>query len=327
MPARKPHPPLRARGSRIVNQAATAALLLLVLAVGFLAISLRPPVPPDEAPWQPALAQALEDVPGVVDTSLIETTFTAAELPDGAREAVYYQLTIPPGASLPYLGGLFCGCRVETMTRGVGLEFVQGGAYSVRIQAPLRVQRAGASRPSEEMAAGTDVTFTAGDAIVYPDYTAPGDIRNTGNEPVTLIGVVINAMDASGTPIPRTPRGVQATMLSHASPSTWERVPPGLLHVALRQVMLPPGTDIGPYQPVGLQAIFVENGTILRNFLIAGETAASGQPLSERAGSTAPFVALDPGRRETLAVAGDEAADLLAIIIEPAVNNLQEARP
>ena len=112
-------------------------------------------------------------------------------------------------------------------------------------------------------------------------------------------------------------------MLSHASPSTWQKFPPGLLHVALRQVVLPPGTNVGPYPPVGLQAIFVESGTIARNFLQAGETTPRFRPFSQHAGATVPFLALSPGRRETLASEGDQAADLLALIIEPAVNNLQ----
>ncbi len=191
----------------------------------------------------------------------------------------------------------------------------------------MRVQRAGSEWPNELIVAGTEVTLSAGDAVIYPDYASLGDIRNAGDEPVTLIGVVINATAASGTPVPRTPRGVQATMLAHASPSTWQRFPPGLLHVALRQVALPPGTTVGPYQPVGLLAIFVESGTIARNFLQAGETTPTYHPVSQYAGTTVPFLALSPGRRETLASEGDQAADLLALIIEPAVNNLYSVAP
>ena len=197
-------PPLpRRRGGQLLNQLATAALLLLTLAVGFAAISLRMPENPDEGRWVPALVRALESGPdGIVDTPLVETTFSAEELPGGEKEAVYYQLTIPPGGSLPYLGGLFCGCRTETITKGVGVEVVQTGTYTIRLEAPLRVQRAGSTEPDEGVPAGTEVTLEAGDAVIYPDYAAPGDIGNAGDEPVTLTGVVINATEGSGTPLP-----------------------------------------------------------------------------------------------------------------------------
>ena len=65
------------------------------------------------------------------------------------------------------------------------------------------MQREGADRPSEEIPAGREVTLAAGDAVIYPDYAAPGEIRNTGNEPVTLIGVAIIATEELRTPLPR----------------------------------------------------------------------------------------------------------------------------
>src|SRR5215218_1329718 len=161
-------PPLPRRGGgRFLNQLATAALLLLTLAVGFTAISQRMPENPDEGTWVPALVRALESGPdGTVDTPLVETTFSAEELPGGEKEAVYYQLTIPPGGSLPYLGGLFCGCRIDTITKGVGVEVIQTGTYTIRLEALLRVQRAGSTEPDEAIPAGTEVTVAAGDAVI-----------------------------------------------------------------------------------------------------------------------------------------------------------------
>jgi hypothetical protein len=215
---------------------------------------------------------------------------------------------------------------VETITRGVGLEIVQSGQYSVRLDAPVRVQRAGSARQGE-IAPDTEVTLAPGDAIIFPEYAATGDMRNAGDEPLTLFGVVINDMAPSGTPVPRPPSGLQAQPLAHASLSAWEHFPPGLLHVALHRVTLPPGTTVGPYQPVGLQAMYVESGVVLRNFVLAGESAPSGRPLPQFTGLTVPFIALSPDRREILDVEGDEPATLLALIIEPAVGNLQSARP
>ena len=198
---------------------------------------------PDVVPWAPALVRAVGAAPGVQDAPLAETTFAPAELPNGEKAAIYYQITIPPGASLAYLGGPFCGCRGETIASGVGVEVVQSGTYSLQLEAPLRVQRAGSSRPGKEIPAGTTVTLTAGDVAIYPDYAAAGDIRNAGADPVTLLGVAIIAPEGSGTPVPTPPTGLQATLLAHIPPADWTALPPGPLHLALRQLSLPPGAE------------------------------------------------------------------------------------
>jgi hypothetical protein len=326
--ARRSVPPRpRRRGGWVLTQLATAALLLLTLAAGFFAIR-QVPQARDEVTWVPALVRAMESAPGgIIDTPLIETTFTAAELPSGEKEALYYQLTIPPGVSLPYLVAPFCGCRTETITEGVGAEVVQSGAYTLRLEAPLRVQRAGSTRPSEEIPAGTDVTLAAGDAVLYPNYAAPGDIRNVGAEPMTLIGVAIFATEGSGVPLPPVPPEVQATLLTHSGPQDWEAFPPGPLHVALRQVTLPPGTSIGPYHPVGLQALWIESGLLLHSFLGAGESEPLGGPLTHQTGSTAPFVQPSVGVREILASNDEQPAELLALIIEPAISSVRSLAP
>jgi hypothetical protein len=322
-------PPLpRRRRGDFLNQLATAALLLLTLAVGFVAIGQRVPENPDEGTWVPALVRALESGPdGVVDTPLVETTFSAEELPGGDKEAVYYQLTIPPGESLSYLGGLYCGCRSETITKGVGVEVVQTGTYTIRFEAPLRVQRAGSAGPDEEIPAGTEVTLAAGDAVIYPDYAAPGTIGSAGDGPVTLTGVVINATESSGTPLPKLPTGVRATLLTYSTGSDWDQLPPGPLNVTLRQVTLPPGSHIGPYTSVGLQAMRIESGTVLRNLLPAGEATPRGRPLAQRPGTTTPFMAPAPGLRRTLDVDGDQPTELLVLIIEPAAISTQSLAP
>jgi hypothetical protein len=329
IPQQRSVAPLPRRGGNwVLTQLATAALLLLTLAVGFAAIRQQMPVARDEGRWVPALVSALEAAPGgIVDTPLIEATFTAEELPRGEKEAIYYRLTIPPAASLPYLGGAFCHCRSETVTAGVGVEVVQTGVYTLRLEVPLRVQRAGSTRPSEEIPAGTEVTLAAGDAVIYPDYAAPGDIRNTGNEPVTLIGVAIIATEGSGTPLPKAPTGVAATMLTTTIASDWDAFPPGPLNVALRAITLPSETSVGPYEPVGLQAMNIESGTIGRSFLPAGDTTPRGQPLVHSTGTTVPFMRPSPGLREILANSGEKPADLLVLLIEPAVITVQSLAP
>jgi hypothetical protein len=319
----------RRRGRWVLTQLATAALLLLTLAAGFAAIRQRPPQAPDEGRWVPALVRALETAPGggISDTPLIETSFSPEELPHGEKVAIYYQVTIPPGASLPYLAGPFCSCHSRQISAGVGAEVVQSGVYTLRLEAPLRVQREGSTRPGEEIPAGTEITLTEGDAVIYPDYAAPGDIRNTGNEPVTLIGFAIIATEESGTPLPSLPAGVVATLLTNTVAPDWEAFAPGPLNVALRRVTLPPESSIGPYAPVGLQAMWIESGAIARNFLPAGETTPRGRPLTHVKGSTTPFVRPSSGLRETLVSTGKEPAELIVLIIEPAIGSVQSLAP
>jgi hypothetical protein len=327
-PRRLETSPPRRRGRWVLTQLATAALLLLTLAAGFAAIRQHPPEAPDEGRWVPALVRALEAAPGdIEDTPLIEASFSPEELPGGEKEATYYRLVFSPGASLPYLGSVFCGCRSETITAGVGVEVVQTGVYTLRLEAPLRVQRAGSSHPSEEIPAGREVTLAAGDAVIYPDYAAPGDIRNAGNEPVTIIGVSITATEGSGTRLRQLPPEVRASLLTHSVARDWEAFAPGPLNVALRQVTLPPESSIGPYAPVGLQAMWIESGAIARNFLPVGETTPRGKPLTHVAGNTIPFVRPSSGVRELLTSTGKEPADLLVLIIEPAVSSVQSLAP
>jgi len=322
-PRRSETSPPRRRGRWFLTQLATAALLLLTLAAGFAAIRQRPPEAPDEGRWVPALVRALETAPGgIVDTPLVETSFSPEELPHGEKQAIYYRLTIPPTTSLPYLGGSFCKCSSEIISAGVGAEVVQTGEYTLRLEAPLRVQRVGSDRPSEEIPAGTEVTLTEGDAVIYPDYAAPGDIRNSGSEPVTLIGVAIIATEESGIRLPPLPLDVRATLLTYASARDWEALAPGPLNLALRRMILQPEASIGPYAPVGLQAMQVESGAIARSFLPVGETTPRGIPLTHMAGTTLPFLR-PSGAREILVSTGKEPAEMLVLIIEPAVGSVQ----
>jgi hypothetical protein len=123
------------------------------------------------------------------------------------------------------------------------------------------------------------------------------------------------------------PPEVRATLLTHSISSDWRTFPPGPLNVGLRRVTLPARTSIGPYQPVGLQALWIESGTLLHNFVPAGETAPRGRPLSQLPGSTAPFVRPSPGLREIFATDGDQPAELLVLIIEPAISSAQSLAP
>ena len=333
-------------------QLGVAALLALTLGIGYVALGsgwlrtitqlpqlIAPESAPDEARWVTSLVGAAASSPGVVDTPLLETTFAAQELPAGTKTAIYYQLSLEPDASLPYLGAPLCDCITEIITRGVGAEVVRSGAYTVRLDAPLRVQRSGSTRPSEVVQPGTEVTLTPGDAVVYPNYVATGEVRNAGDEPVSLIGVVIVGADGPGAPLPNLatrfqgrrallevalgtlqlpmPAGARTKLLSNTVHSDWAKLPPGPLNVALHAVTVPVGTAIGPYQPLGLEALYVESGTIARGFQQPGKSAPERETLTVLAGSTSPLMFPQAGVRTIVASTGDQPAGFLALLIEP----------
>lgn len=199
--------PRPAFGRWVLNHLATAALLILTLAAGFAAIWQGSPTTEVDPARAPALIRALDVVPGgVTDELLVETTFTPDELPVGETEAIFYRITLPPGISLRYLAGPFCVLHSDLISSGVGAEVVQSGSYSLRLDAPFRVQRDGASGAVDEIPAGTEVALDPGNTAIYPDYTAQGTIRNAGDEPVVITGVVILDAEVWASPPQSSPR-------------------------------------------------------------------------------------------------------------------------
>jgi hypothetical protein len=309
-------------------QAATAAMLLITLAVGFAAVRQRPRETPEETKWTPALVRAVESGAGdIVDKPLLQTTFPSQQLPGGAKEAIYYQLSIPPGVSLPFLAAPYCGCFSETLTKGVGAEIVRSGAYTLRLDAPVRVQRSGSSQAKEEVPPGKTVTLGPGDAVIYPNYAATGDVRNAGDETTSLIGVAIVGTEGSGTPLPSMPAGARAELLTSTVQSDWSKLPAGPLNVAFHELTLPPGASIGPYPPIGLEALHVESGIVGRNFLPPGKAQPDGQPIPLVAGATTPFLMLRAGTQDFVANTSEKPADLLALLIEPVVSSASNLAP
>ena len=207
---------------------ATAALLLLTLAVGFAAIWQGLQTREGDPAYRPTLIRALEAVPGDVgEELLVQTSFTVEELPAGAVETIFYRVTLPPGATLLSLMGPFCVPHPELFTSGVGVEVVQSGAYTLRLDAPIRIRRDGSSRPEEEIPAGVEVALGPGDTAIYPDYSTLGTIRNAGAEPLVVVGVAIVDAEGSGLPTPPLPMGARTEYLTGANASDWESLPTG----------------------------------------------------------------------------------------------------
>lgn len=298
---------------RAVSFAATVALLVLTLAIGYVAAIQQTA---SASRWTPAMVRALAAAGNVGDVPLAEATFGLDQLPSGAKEVIFYRLTIPPGETLAALAGPSCGCPGWPVSGGVGAEVIQSGHYRLRLAAAIEVQSHGAGR-AETIPAHTPVTLGPGDAAVYADYTAAADIAVVGDEPVQLIGVAIVGREPSGAPAPSLPLDVRGEELSRSVPSDWEKLANGSVGVSLRLVTLPAGTYVAPYEPIGLEAMRVESGSISRYYFAAGSSEPTGMAMNWNAGRVSPLLGINPGMRYDLASGNDEPAELLVLILEP----------
>lgn len=199
---------------------------------------------------------------------------------------------------------------------GIGVELIEEGTYAVRLDAPFTVTRAGMEQ-EEEIAAGSEVTLGPGDVARFPDYAAPGEIRSASTDAVSVLGLAILSLEASGTPVPDLPPDINARALSSAFPSDWRKLPPGPVTVTLRRVALPPGAELEPYEPFGLETILVEEGQGSFAFIPAGETEPS-QPLVYGPGSSTPLSSVQAGARRVVSNDREEPATLLILTIAPA---------
>jgi hypothetical protein len=321
LPASRGTPP-RSQSARRwwFSQLATAALLLVAAAAAFLVLS-QGVVRERETPtWLPD--SAVTSLPGYAEEVLFEATFAADELPHSPAAALFYQLTLPPGASLPNLAAMNCvrshGCNTDAVDMGVGIELVEAGAYGIRLEGPTWVQSAGASSGNLEIAAGQDAVLRPGDAAIFHDYTAAGEIRNAASEPVEIIGVAIVDQGTSGEPVSDLPPEVVGEQLDISLTTDWDALPAGPVTVALRRVTLPPRTLLPPFEPRGLESIRVEHGSIAWTFAHSAEAADGGLRIHRRAGETAPFAISPGGAMRFLESTGEEPAELLVLTIEAA---------
>ena len=313
------------------------ALLVLLLLIGYLGVWQGRLHNRERTTWLPAsVAAALPEE--FSEEILFAATFPADTLRDGEPEAVFYRSVLLPGATVPYLTGMACFCSPESIASGVGAELIESGSYSVRLDAPFWVQRGGFAAEREEIPAGENTVLIAGDVAIFHDFGS-GEMRNAGAEPVAVIGIVVVdrddqrveqselAIEVSSDHLPGLPPDIRGELLANTVPSDWERFPPGPLEVTLRRVVLPAGTEIPPFDPLGLEAIRVESGAIAWGFLQQDETPRSGMLVERRAGTSAPFVSAPPGVRRALRTASSGPAELLVLTIEPAGSGLNLLAP
>jgi hypothetical protein len=181
--------PLFPSGRRWERTQLAAALLLLALASAYLALGpLRPDRPPGRTlpaafvPATPSLP------PGVLaDETVLTLTIPGDALPGGddlLTAITHY--SIPPGTRSTW---------TDDCCPGPHVEFVMSGAYTVRVQVPIRVYRANGGM--EEIPTNTEVTLGPGDALLSRQEATMA-AANSGVEPVELLdwGLVGNGVFA-----------------------------------------------------------------------------------------------------------------------------------
>ncbi len=317
----------RSGASWVLAQVATAALLVITLAAGYIAFALSGPAVDEGSLRIPAPA-AIEDedsfIPaaaGVRDDLVFAALYTAEMLPAGGKEAVFYRIVLAPGSSMPNLLGPCVDHRCQDqdqISSGVGAEVVRSGVYSLRLDTPLRVRRAGAAGSGEAIPADTEVILQAGDAAFYGEYAATGEIRNAGDESLEVVGVAILSTEEPGLPVPGLPDGVTGEVFTRTVSSDWQTLPPGPVVVNLHRLTLPPKTTLGPYDALGLEAMYVASGEISRSLLRAGAEEPVGPAHPRSAGRAVPFIAAGPGARHIVANPDDQPAEILVVTIAPA---------
>jgi len=179
------------------------SVLLSVVAVVLLALVAAGRLPGAAAQDATPPAGEFLDLPEGVAFELLGLG-VAEELPAAPADFVLVRFTLDPGASFP----------IEEADPSVALVYVEAGAFTVRVEAPMTIIRAafiaaiatpgaveeGAVPPPEEVAAGVEFTLAAGDSAVFPPNVA-GEARNDGAEPaVALLAFVGPPEDGEATP-------------------------------------------------------------------------------------------------------------------------------
>ena len=247
---------------------------------------------------------------------LVEVSFTPDELPTGDAQVLFYRLTLTPGTSLPAPVKASWLCLGGLVATGVGIEVVQSGTYGLQRATSFRVQRK--TGPGvEEVAARQDILLGPGDAAIYGDYAQRGTIRNTGTEPVVVIGMAVVTMAGSGSELPPLPEGVRVELLASSLATDWANLPDGPVAVSLWRLRLPERSSVGPYAGAGLEALAVEQGMISRRYLRLAATTTDVPPEVLYPWEQSIFLAPAPHIRRSFTAGDDDPAVLLALSIEP----------
>ncbi|CAN5613584.1 hypothetical protein BH23CHL5_BH23CHL5_13270 [soil metagenome] len=256
----------------------------------------------------PAIAQTPE---AQSDSTLLDMTFLRDWQPGGKAQGAFYRIILEPGQTLTYLPGPYCGCSGETIKEGTAAEVVISGSYAISLDRPFIVRRA--DGVDEDVDPDTEVTLTDGDAAIYPDALAFGDLRNDGTEPITIFGASITSLDRDeGTFTPELPEEM-STRLSVAIYDAWKTLGDGDIDAVIGRRILEPGSSPDPYPIERLESIHVEAGELDSSTIPPGETRPVGDPRYISTGGTVAFRQYTPGTQRLLENSFEAPATLITL--------------
>ncbi len=181
-----------------------STVLLSVVAVmllGIAALGAQPRVFAQEA--TPAAGDSMEE--GLTFEAI---GFAAGVELTSPADLIAARIGIEPGAGFP----------IEASDPTTGLLIVESGTFTVRVEAPWTVSRAGSFAGAmataeatgtytpivEEIASGEEVTLETGDSAFIPP-SVNGEMRNDGDEPAVGLAFLVappEAMMGEATPAP-----------------------------------------------------------------------------------------------------------------------------
>ena len=173
--------------------------IVIVALLGVIGSVAQPPAVAREATPGPVM-----ESPGV---SFEPIAITSGLQLQGSTDLIVVRMRLEPGATLP----------LDVNDPQAGMVVVESGAFTVRVDAPWAVARAGRLNaalataeatgtftPSDEaVAGGQETTMTAGDAAYIPGGIS-GEIRNDGQEPAVALVLLLGPTETmtGATPAP-----------------------------------------------------------------------------------------------------------------------------
>jgi hypothetical protein len=299
------------RGPSALAFLATAALVLLSLIAGFVAIrgSLHLLGPENSA----VVIPAIDDTPAAVlapgvseDVVVLRATLDQAPT-EGTPRIALQRMTLQPGASQSV------GSQSDT---GVGSSVftVESGQITVTADAPVLLTRGGpnAGAAPSAIPAGTDVAVAVGDQLFAPDGVTLRR-RNDGGAAATVLDFSVSTAGDSLTSMTLPPGVTSDAGLPFTLPATFPAVP---AEAAVHRLTLAPGAELPVRDLPGLELVYVETGDLDLVFAKAETPETPEQFITIHAGSGTEAFGRTPDRA-VLANRGTEPLVLLAASVVP----------
>jgi hypothetical protein len=304
--------PSQAQRTRLGAHVAAAALVLLTLLGGFVALrgSFRLTGPEQRS----VIIAAVDSTPesglssGVIaDDILLRATLERMPSQGGTHQLALYRNRLAPGAEEPV------GSQADT---GVGNELctIESGQVTVEADAPVFLTRAVANPAAapNPLPAGTAIVLDVGDQFLAPSGVTFRR-RSDGLTPATMLCFWLGAYGDSARRWVNPPGVTYVHGLPFKLLPTFPAVP---TEATVHRLTLAPGAELAIRDLPGLELVFVEAGTLDLVYAKAETPATAERAFTIRAGSGTDTFGRTP-ERAVLANSGAEPLVILTASVVP----------